>query len=52
MESKINELQNALGQITSIKDSEQQIIGAWNNLINEARDRVAEVNSKLPPLNR
>ena len=52
MESKINELQNALGQITSIKDSEQQIIGDWNNLINEARDRVAEVNSKLPPLNR
>ena len=52
MESKINELQNALGKITSIKDSEQQIIGSWNNLINEARDRVAEVNSKLPPLNR
>jgi len=52
MESKINELQNALGQITSIKDSEQQIISSWNNLINEARDRVAEVNSKLPPLNR
>ncbi len=52
MESKINELQNALGKITSIKDSEQQIIASWNNLINEARDRVAEVNSKLPPLNR
>jgi len=52
MESKINELQNALGKITSIKDSEQQIISSWNNLINEARDRVAEVNSKLPPLNR
>jgi len=52
MEAKINELQNALGKITSIKDSEQQIIGSWNSLINEARDRVAEVNSKLPPLNR
>lgn len=52
MESKINELQNALGKITSIKDSEQQIISSWNSLINEARDRVAEVNSKLPPLNR
>ena len=52
MEAKINELQNALGKITSIKDSEQEIISSWNSLINEARDRVAEVNSKLPPLNR
>ena len=52
MESKINELQNALGKISSIKDSEQEIISSWTSLINEARDRVTEVNSKLPPLNR
>jgi hypothetical protein len=52
MESKINELQNALGKISSIKESEQEIISSWTSLINEARDRVAEVNSKLPPLNR
>lgn len=52
MEAKINELQNALGKISTIKQSEQQIIESWNALINEAKDKVEEVNSKLPPLNR
>ena len=52
MEAKINELQNALGKISTIKQSEQQVIESWNALIGEARDKVAEVNSKLPPLNR
>ena len=52
MESKINELQNALGKISTIKQSEQQVIESWNALINEAKEKVEEVNSKLPPLNR
>ncbi len=52
MEAKINELQNALGKISTIKQSEQQVIESWNALINEAKDKVEEVNSKLPPLNR
>ena len=52
MEAKINELQNALGRISTIKQSEQQVIESWNALINEAKDKVEEVNSKLPPLNR
>ena len=52
MEAKINELQNALGKISTIKQSEQQVIESWNALISEARDKVSEVNSKLPPLNR
>lgn len=52
MESKVNDLQNALKKINEIRDAEQQIIDSWSNLINEAREKVNEVTSKLPPANR
>lgn len=48
MEAKMNELQNALKRINEVKTAEQNIISSWSTLIEEARTRVEEVNSKLP----
>lgn len=48
MESRINNLQNAIKKIGDIKSKEQDIISNWTALLTEARQKVNNVNSSLP----
>ncbi len=48
MESRINELQNAIKKVGEVKQKEKEIIDNWSKLIDEAKDKVNAVNTKLP----
>ena len=48
MESRINNLQNAVKKIGDIKGKEKDILDTWSSLLSEAKQKVDNVNSKLP----
>ncbi|MEK6923135.1 MAG: hypothetical protein AABW84_00355 [Nanoarchaeota archaeon] len=47
MQTKIDELKNTLDKISQIKTKEAEIIEGWNALLQEAQEKVADVESKL-----
>ena len=44
---KIDELKNTLDKISQIKTKEAEIIEGWNALLQEAQEKVTDVESKL-----
>lgn len=47
MQRKVNELQDTLNKIASIKEKEAEIIHGWGAMLQETKSKVDEVNSKL-----
>ncbi len=47
MQKKIDELQEALDRITTIKNKEAEIIDGWYSLLQSAKSKVDQVNAKL-----
>jgi len=47
MQTKIDELKNTLDKISQIKTKEAEIIEGWNALLQEAQEKVTDVESKL-----
>jgi len=47
MQTKIDELQDTLEKISSIKSKEKEIIEGWGSLLTEVKGKVSEVNSKI-----
>src|SRR3989344_2252448 len=45
--TKIDELKNTLDKISQIKTKEAEIIEGWNALLQEAQEKVTDVESKL-----
>jgi len=48
MESRINELQNAINKLRDIRAKESQLIEGWDGLLGEAKSKMEDVNRKLP----
>jgi len=47
MQDKLAELQSTLNRISAIKGKEAEIIDGWNAMLQEAKSKIDDVNSKL-----
>jgi len=52
MESRINDLQNAIKKISEVKQKEKELIDNWIRLVDEAKEKINAVNTKLPQAKR
>jgi hypothetical protein len=48
MEGRINDLQNSINKIKDIRAKEGDLIDGWNKLLSEAKEKIEDVNKKLP----